>query len=300
MAFASADANGDGALDAAEFGKWHAAVRPASSCTAPAALAAGAQELAGMQKLWSALSGAKREVEREVQLQQAVQEAAQAPAAATAPEQAQRKAARPMPPAAPVGRGGASPPKGCAKGKVLRGLAVKPGGAGFTRTKGCSDRCAPHAANKLLMEANTNTPSGKEALKGVTRGSVNAAAEDADYLVVGNWRGFAYEGYRFVPQANTPANQAKIEGKEVPRGKILVSRHIDPRALAGHHLQGRRTSCRRRSGRACRRRRRKRMRRRRPSRRRCARRGATRRRAAHPSQMPAGHDTEILRTSVQL
>ena len=141
-----------------------------------------------------------------------------------------------MPPAAPVGRGGASPPKGCAKGKVLRGLAVKPGGAGFTRTKGCSDRCAPHAANKLLMEANTNTPSGKEALKGVTRGSVNAAAEDADYLVVGNWRGFAYEGYRFVPQANTPANQAKIEGKEVPRGKILVSRHIDPRALAGHHL----------------------------------------------------------------
>ena len=132
----------------------------------------------------------------------------------------------------------ASPPKGCTKGKVVRGLNVKAGGDALTRTKGCSDRCAPHVANKLLEQAFLKGGASGTAMEGVTRESVNAAAEDADYLLVGNWQGFAYEGFRFVPQAHALAhgNRAQIAGKEVPRGKILVSRHMDPYDLAGRAL----------------------------------------------------------------
>lgn len=126
-------------------------------------------------------------------------------------------------------------PAGCAKGRVVRGLNVKAGGDSLLRTKGCAQRCAPHAANKVLEQGFLHGGASGNAVEGVSRASVDAAVADADYLIVGTWQGFGYEGFRFVPEAHR-GDATQLEGKHVPKDKILVSRHMDPYDLAGRAL----------------------------------------------------------------
>ena len=128
----------------------------------------------------------------------------------------------------------ASPPAGCAKG-MIRGLNLKAGGDRLSHTRGCSDRCAPHPANGLLEKGFLDGGAAGKAVEGVTRASVDAATAEADFLLVGTWQGFSYEGFRYLPQAHM-GDASQVAGKHVPRGTVLVSRHMDPYDLAGRAL----------------------------------------------------------------
>jgi hypothetical protein len=132
-----------------------------------------------------------------------------------------------------VGRVRGDLPAGCAPGGVIVGFRATPGGDRFS-VEGCEDRCKMHPFSKVATDQFTKD---RNAAGTITDQEIDQALDESDFLLVSGWQGFKTNLHRFPAGSPADTKAGADQGRKMaPTGKVLVSRHMDPRHLAGKML----------------------------------------------------------------
>jgi hypothetical protein len=115
----------------------------------------------------------------------------------------------------------------CAPGGVVLGYRASPGGDKFSN-EGCEHRCQMHSFSKV---ASDQFSKDQNKAFTISDAEVEQAINESDFVVLSGWQGFKTNLFRYPP-GSASANRGKV----APAGKILLSRHMDSRHLAGKML----------------------------------------------------------------